>query len=86
MLPMEREAKYQAKTAIDTFFFRAGDLLASGSVFVGTRLFEEARLQFVWLIVVLSLTMLLVAWLIAREYARRERTVREGATTVAAHA
>jgi len=86
MLPMEREAKYQAKTAIDTFFFRAGDLLASGSVFVGTRLFEEARVQFVWLIVVLSLTMLLVAWLIAREYARRERTVREGATTVAAHA
>jgi predicted phage baseplate assembly protein len=28
---MGREAKYQAKTAIDTFFFRAGDLLASGS-------------------------------------------------------
>ena len=72
MLPMEREAKYQAKTAIDTFFFRAGDLLASGSVFVGTRLFDEARMQFVWLIVVLSLTMLLVAWLVAREYDRRD--------------
>jgi AAA family ATP:ADP antiporter len=72
LLPMGREAKYQAKTAIDTFFFRAGDLLASGSVFVGTRLFEEARMQFVWLIVVLSLTMLAVAWLVAREYARRD--------------
>jgi AAA family ATP:ADP antiporter len=73
LLPMEREAKYQAKTAIDTFFFRAGDLLATGSVFVGSVLFDEARTRMVWLIVVLSLTMLLVAWLVGREYARRER-------------
>jgi AAA family ATP:ADP antiporter len=73
LLPMERDAKYQAKTAIDTFFFRAGDLLATGSVFVGSQLFDEARTQIVWLIVVLSVTLLLVAWLIAREYARRER-------------
>jgi len=73
LLPMGREAKYQAKTAIDTFFFRAGDLLASGSIFVGLRLFEDVRAQFIWLIVGLCLTLLLVAWLIAREYARRER-------------
>ncbi len=73
LLPMGREAKYQAKTAIDTFFFRAGDLLASGSIFVGLRLFEDVRAQFIWLIAGLSLTLLLVAWLIAREYARRER-------------
>jgi AAA family ATP:ADP antiporter len=73
LLPMGREARYQAKTAIDTFFFRAGDLLASGSVFLGTRLFEDARTQLVWLIVVLSLTMMTVAWLVGREYARRQR-------------
>jgi AAA family ATP:ADP antiporter len=73
LLPMGREAKYQAKTAIDTFFFRAGDLLASGSIFVGLRLFEDVRAQFVWLIAGLSLTLLLVAWLVGREYARRER-------------
>jgi AAA family ATP:ADP antiporter len=73
LLPMGREAKYQAKTAIDTFFFRAGDLLASGSIFVGLRLFEDVRAQFIWLIVGLSLSLLLVAWLIGREYARRER-------------
>jgi hypothetical protein len=42
-------------------------------VFAGSRLFTEVRTQIVWLIVVLSVTMLLVAWLIAREYARRER-------------
>ncbi len=75
LLPMGRDAKYQAKTAIDTFFFRAGDLLASGSIFVGLRLFEDVRAQFIWLIVGLSLTLLLVAWLIGREYARREREV-----------
>jgi ATP:ADP antiporter, AAA family len=73
LLPMDREAKYQAKTAIDTFFFRAGDLLATGSVFAGTRLLDDARTQFVWLIVVLSLSMMAVAWLVGREYARRQR-------------
>jgi AAA family ATP:ADP antiporter len=73
LLPLDREAKYQAKTAIDTFFFRAGDLLATGSVFVGIRLLDGARTQLVWLIVVLSLTMTAIAWLIGREYARRER-------------
>ena len=73
LLPMGREAKYQAKTAIDTFFYRAGDLLATGSIFAGVRLFDDARAQFIWLIIMLSLVMLLVAWLIGREYARRER-------------
>jgi AAA family ATP:ADP antiporter len=73
LLPMDREAKYQAKTAIDTFFFRAGDILAMASIFAGKQLFEDARSQLVWLIVILSLTMMLVAWLVGREYAHRER-------------
>ncbi len=79
LLPMGREAKYQAKTAIDTFFYRAGDLLATGSVFLGTRLVEDPRLQIVWLVVVLSLSMMLVAWLVGREYARRQREGRGSA-------
>jgi ATP:ADP antiporter, AAA family len=74
LLPMGREAKYQAKTAIDTFFYRTGDLLASGSIFVGVRVFDDVRVQFVWLIFVLSLTMTVVAWLVGREYARREES------------
>jgi AAA family ATP:ADP antiporter len=73
LLPMGREAKYQAKTAIDTFFYRAGDLLATGSIYAGGRLFDDLRAQVIWLVVVLSLAMLLVAWLIGREYLRRER-------------
>lgn len=71
LLPASRVEKYQAKTAIDTFFYRSGDLLSTLSVFIGVRLFDDARLQFVWLIILLSATMLVVAWLIGREYARR---------------
>lgn len=71
LLPTSRDEKYQAKTAIDTLFYRLGDLLSTLSVFIGLRLFEDTRLQFVWLILVLSATMTLVAWLIGREYSRR---------------
>jgi AAA family ATP:ADP antiporter len=71
LLPASREEKYQARTAIDTFFYRGGDLLSALSVFAGSRLLDDGRLQFVWLIAVLSATMLLVAWLIGREYSRR---------------
>ncbi|MGH8250955.1 MAG: NTP/NDP exchange transporter [Steroidobacteraceae bacterium] len=71
LLPASREEKYQAKTAIDTVFFRLGDLLSTLSVFIGSRLLADNRLQYVWLILVLSAAMTLVAWLIGREYARR---------------
>ena len=70
LLPTSRNVKYQAKTTIDTFFYRAGDLLSTLSVFVGLRMFDDPRMQFVWLIIVLSATMTLVAWLIGREYSR----------------
>ena len=71
LLPTSREVKYQAKTAIDTFFYRAGDLLSTLSIFVGVRLFDEGHMQFVWMILVLCVTMALVAWLVGREYSRR---------------
>ena len=71
LLPTTRDEKYQAKTAIDTLFYRAGDLLSTLGVFIGVQVFDEPRLQFVWLVVILSATMTAVAWLIGREYARR---------------
>ena len=77
LLPTTRDEKYQAKTAIDTIFYRAGDLLSTLGVFIGLQVFDEPRLQFVWLVVILSATMTGVAWLIGREYARR---FGEGAT------
>jgi AAA family ATP:ADP antiporter len=59
-LPTSREAKYKAKAAIDTFFWRAGDVLQAGVVFLGTRAaldvagFASINLVFVtiWLVVV----------------------------------
>ena len=36
-LPTSREAKYKAKQAIDSFFWRAGDLLQAVVVFVGSQ-------------------------------------------------
>jgi AAA family ATP:ADP antiporter len=77
LLPASREVKYQAKTAIDTFFYRLGDLLSTLSVFVGVRMFDDARVQFIWLIVILSATMTLAAWLVGREYSRRFTAERE---------
>jgi AAA family ATP:ADP antiporter len=71
LLPTSREEKYQAKTAIDTLFYRLGDLLSTLGVFVGLRLSDDPRQQLVWLIVVLSATMTGIAWMIGREYARR---------------
>jgi AAA family ATP:ADP antiporter len=37
-LPTAGEEKYEAKQAIDSFFVRAGDLLAAGVIFAGTTL------------------------------------------------
>ena len=37
-LPTSREAKYKAKAAIDSLFWRMGDLVSAGLVFVGSRL------------------------------------------------
>jgi AAA family ATP:ADP antiporter len=71
LLPTSREEKYQAKTAIDTLFYRLGDLLSTLGVVVGLRFTDDPRQQFIWLIVVLSATMTAVAWMIGREYARR---------------
>lgn len=70
LLPASREVKYQAKTAFDTFFYRLGDLLSTATVFAGTRLLHHPRMQFIWLILILSATLTLLAWLIGREYRR----------------
>jgi len=62
-LPTSREAKYKAKTAIDTFFWRLGDMIQAVIVFVGVQLafaiqhFAIVNLIFVgiWLFVVKAL-------------------------------
>jgi ATP:ADP antiporter, AAA family len=71
LLPATRVEKYQAKTAIDTLFYRLGDLLSTLIVFVGLKLAGDARVELVWVIVALSAAMVGIAWFIGREYRRR---------------
>jgi ATP:ADP antiporter, AAA family len=42
-LPVSREAKYKAKTAIDTFFYRSGDMTQAAIVWGGTSLAFTTR-------------------------------------------
>ena len=41
-LPVDRDSKYEGKTAIDTFFWRFGDLIQAGAVYVGLNLLHWA--------------------------------------------
>ena len=42
-LPLSRAQKYRAKTALDTFFYRCGDLGQAAIVWLGTRLVFTVR-------------------------------------------
>jgi AAA family ATP:ADP antiporter len=67
-LPTSQEEKYKAKQAIDTFFVRAGDLLAAGLVFLGTHWLGFGVPGFARTNVVIVLTAIGVAALLLREY------------------
>jgi len=69
-LPVSREAKYKAKTAIDTFFTRLGDVVSAGFVGAGSALHMGIS-GFGWLNVGLTLAWLGVAGRIAREHRRK---------------
>jgi AAA family ATP:ADP antiporter len=64
-LTTSREAKYKAKAAIDSFFWRAGDTLSGLLVFSGTQLAMSLRL-FSTINVVLVLVWLGIAIAICR--------------------
>jgi AAA family ATP:ADP antiporter len=70
-LPTSREAKYQAKAAIDTYFKRAGDLLQAGVVKLGSLLGLGIQ-GFAMVNLLLTLLWLAVAWRIARAHRRHE--------------
>jgi AAA family ATP:ADP antiporter len=67
-LPTSREAKYNAKQAIDAFFVRTGDLLQAGVVFVGTEVLALATRGFALVNVALVAVWLILAVGIAREH------------------
>jgi AAA family ATP:ADP antiporter len=67
-LPTSREAKYNAKQAIDAFFVRTGDLLQAAVVFAGTEILSLTIRSFALVNVVLVGVWILLAVGIAREH------------------
>ncbi len=72
-LPTDRTQTYEGKTAIETFFWRFGDLLQAGVVFVGTHYLAMGVVQFALLNMVLAVIWTLAAFAIGREYRRLAR-------------
>ncbi|MBW2734480.1 MAG: translocase [Deltaproteobacteria bacterium] len=71
-LVTSRAEKYKAKVAIDTFFVRAGDLLAASLILVVFYLLQIKTLgTFLTTTLFLAVVWLVVAWLIGCEYRRR---------------
>lgn len=70
-LPTTREEKYKAKQVTDTFVVRAGDVLASATVFVGTSFLAFSVSQFAIVNALLVVFWFVVAVLLGREFHRR---------------
>jgi len=67
-LPTSREAKYKAKQVVDSFFWRAGDMLSALAVFAGIRLLGVGQVAAIN--AALVALCLLLAFGIAREHRR----------------
>lgn len=70
-LPVDRDAKYEGKTAIDTFFWRIGDLIQAGVVYVGLNLLGWDAPAFALLNLLLALGWIGLAVVIGREFGRK---------------
>jgi AAA family ATP:ADP antiporter len=70
-LPVDRDAKYEGKTAIDTFFWRFGDLLQAGVVYVGLNVLGWTAPTFALLNLVLALAWIGLAVSIGRDFSRK---------------
>ena len=70
-LPVDRDSKYDGKTAIDTFFVRFGDLLQALCVFAGLNLLAWKSHEFAILNFLLSLMWIGLAVAMGRAYTRK---------------
>lgn len=70
-LPVDRASKYDGKLAIDTFFWRFGDVLQAAAVYVGLNLFGWTTHEFALQNFVLSLIFIAVANLMGGQYSRK---------------
>ncbi len=69
-LPTSREEKYKAKQAIDTFFWRAGDLLSTAVVTVGATVLMLQVNHFALVNLFLVIVWLILAYFIGKENVR----------------
>jgi len=67
-LPTSRAAKYEGKTTIDTFFWRFGDLLQAGIIYVALNVFSFGLTEVALLTMWLAVLMLWLAWKLGRQY------------------
>ncbi len=74
-LPTSRDEKYKAKQAIDSFFWRAGDVLSAALVFVGISQLGFETAGFARANLVLTGIWLLLAFAVGREYTRRSKAL-----------
>ncbi len=72
-LPTDRAVKYEGKTAIDTFFWRFGDLVQAGAFFVGIHYLGLSIPQFALVNLALAVVWFALAVMIGREYRRLVR-------------
>jgi len=70
-LPVDRDSKYEGKTAIDTFFWRFGDLIQAGVVYFGLNWFGWTAPTFATLNLLLALIWIGLAVSIGREFGRK---------------
>jgi ATP:ADP antiporter, AAA family len=69
-LPTSREAKYKALQAVETFFWRAGDLLSSVVVLIVVRWLALSARGFAFVNLALVAIWLFLAWSLSRENRR----------------
>ncbi len=69
-LPTTREEKYKGKQVTDAFFQRAGDLLSSATVFVGTGLLALGALDLVYVNIALVAVWIAIGVSLGRRYRR----------------
>jgi AAA family ATP:ADP antiporter len=72
-LPVDRDSKYDGKTAIDTFFWRFGDLIQAIGIYVGLHLLGWNAHQFAVLTFALALVWIALAAVMGRDYSRKSQ-------------
>jgi AAA family ATP:ADP antiporter len=77
-LPLGAAEKYQAKIAIDAFFWRFGDLIQAAAVYAGLNYFDFGTKEFAILNMALALVWLMLAVQIGKRYAHLENRASPG--------